>query len=108
MGTSQELINRAANIGRYAANNEHVTGAATISSAAHHPGDDTGRLVLEAYRRFGASAVREVVEAYQGGFNNQAAENGDPVISRIQIKNGIGSALPGASDEEIRAIEDEL
>lgn len=110
MASSNELISKAKNIGKHAAESAHVTGRASRISADthHHPGDDTGRLVLAAYREFGSSAVRSIVEAYQGGYNNQAAEQGDPVIRMVQIKNGIGYALPGATDSEIEHIADSL
>lgn len=105
MSSSNDLIVKARNIGKYAADSAHVTGGtSTISTDTHHPGDDTGRLVLAAYREFGSSAVRPIVEAYQGGYNNQAAEHGDPVIRMAQIKNGIGYALPDATDAEIEDI----
>ncbi|KLI90456.1 hypothetical protein AA310_01315 [Arthrobacter sp. YC-RL1] len=108
MKSSYELITKAKNIGRYAADLAHDGSSANLSPAAHHPGDDTGRIVLEAYRKFGAPAVLDIVEAYQSGYNNQAAELGDPVIRRVQIKNGIKYALPGATAREIQDIEHEL
>lgn len=109
MASSNELIVKAKSIGKFAADSAHVTGAtSTISADTHHPGDDTGRLVLAAYREFGSSVVRPIVEAYQGGYNNQAAERGDPVIRMAQIKNGIRYALPDATDAEIENIMDAL
>ncbi|CBT77240.1 hypothetical protein AARI_30380 [Glutamicibacter arilaitensis Re117] len=108
MRSSYELITKAQNIGRYAADLAHDGSVADLSTSAHHPGDDTGRVVLEAYRKFGATSVRDVLEAYQSGYNNKAADLGDPVVRMIQIKNGIHYALPGATDEEIKAIKDQL
>lgn len=109
MASSNDLNIKAKNIGKYAADNAHATDAtSTLSANTHHPGDDTGRLVLDAYRKFGSSAVRPILEAYQGGYNSQATEYGDPVIRMVQIKNGIGYALPNATAEEIIAIEQEL
>ena len=108
MKSSYELITKAQNIGRYAADLAHDGSAADLSPSAHHPGDDTGRVVLEALRKFGATSVRDVLEAYQSGYNNKAADLGDPVVRMIQIKNGIHYALPGATDEEIQAIKDQL
>lgn len=108
MNSSNELIIKARSIGKYAANLAHGEATSNIAAGAHHPGDDTGSVVLEAYRAFGLSSVIEIIEAYQGGYNSQAAELGDPVVRRAQIKNGIGWALPSATKEEIRAIKDEL
>lgn len=50
MKSIYELIAKAQNVGRYAANLARDGSVATISEDTHHPGDGTGRVVLEACR----------------------------------------------------------
>lgn len=95
-----QLIVRAQNVGQYASDQAHAL-SKSVEGGAHHPGDDTGRLVLEAYRTYGAEDMRAVVRAYQGGYNARAADLGDYVIRWPQIKAGIHWALPGATDQEL-------
>lgn len=101
MDSLNNLIDRAANVGRYAAG---LAGDTDLIGDAHHPGDDTGRLVLEAYREYGAEAVRSVVAAYQFAYNEHAKEHGGQLIEQIHIKNGIGWSLAGATDAELEEI----
>lgn len=95
-----QLIVRAQRVGQYAADQANAI-SKSFEGDAHHPGDDTGRLVLEAYRTYGAEDMRAVVRAYQGGYNARAADLGDYVIRWPQIKAGIHWALPGATDQEL-------
>lgn len=106
-GSLNSLIVRAQQAGQLAASLAHDaegTSASTMGDA-HHPGDDTGRLVLEAYRAFGAEELKAVLRGYQAGYNARASELGDYVVRWIEIKNGINWALPGATDEEARSIK---
>lgn len=102
-----ELIVRAQRVGQYAAELAHDAGeegpASTVGDA-HHPGDDTGRLVLEAYRGYGVETVPAVVRGYQGGYNARAADFGDTVVRWPEIARGIAWALPGATENEARLI----
>lgn len=107
MSSINNLIVRAEKVGRYAADLAHELhkGAAVIAVGnAHHPGDDTGRLVLEAYRNHGAEEMKSVIKGYQAGYNARAQELGDDHVRWVQIKNGIGWALPGATETEQAAI----
>lgn len=106
MSSLNNLIVRAQEVGQYAADLAHASEGAPASTVgdAHHPGDDTGRLVLEAYRTYGAEEMLAVVRGYQGGYNARAADFGDYVVRWPEIANGIEWALPGATDEEARAI----
>lgn len=70
----------------------------------HNPGDETGRLVVEAYRNHGVEGMKSVVKGYQAGYNAEAKALGGTVIRWVQIKNGIGWALPGATETEQAAI----
>lgn len=106
MPSLNQLIVRAQQVGRYAADLAHDADgdpASTVSDA-HHPGDDAGRLVLEAYRCYGVEEMRAVVRGYQGGYNAAAADLGDYVMRWPQIVASIGWALPGATEEEAAAI----
>lgn len=100
------LIVRAQRVGQHAADLAHGAEGAPASTMGdtHHPGDDTGRLVLEAYRSYGGEEVKAVVRAYQAGYNARAGELGDYVARWIEIKNGIIHALPGACEAEQQAI----
>jgi hypothetical protein len=101
------LIVRAEKGGRYAADLAHelrMGVAVAPGSNEHHPGDDTGRLVLEAYRNHGAEEMKSVIKGYQAGYNARAQELGGDHVRWVQIKNGIGRALPGATEAEQAAI----
>lgn len=107
MSSINHLIVRAEGVGRYAADLAHELRegvAVSPGSNAHHPGDDTGRLALDAYRNHGAEEMKSVVKGYQAGYNARAQELGDDHVRWVQIKNGIGWALPGATDAEQAAI----
>lgn len=106
MSSINDLQISAEKVGRYAAK---LTGgsddnAASTIGDAHHPGDDTGRLVLDAYRNHGAQAMKAVVQAYQEGYNAQAAELGIRPVEWESIRKGILWALPGVTDAEKTAI----
>lgn len=107
MDSIENAVSEAGKIGRYAAESDDTLykGAAVgPATSVHHPGDDTGRLALEAYRVRGKAALRSVIQAYQDGYNDRAKELGNGAVSWEQIKGGIGWALPGATDEEQQAI----
>lgn len=107
MSSINNLIVRAEKVGRYAADLAHELhqGAAVLAGGnAHHPGDDTGRLILEAYRTHGTEEMKSVVRGYQAGYNTRAQELGTDHVRWVQIKNGIGWALPGATEAEKVAI----
>lgn len=107
MSSINNLIVRAQEIGSYAADSKHALQedtAAVTEGNAHHPGDDTGRLVLDAYRNHCLEEMKAVVKGYQTGFNTRAQELGDTQVRWVQIKNGMAWALPGATDEELAAI----
>ena len=107
MNSQNNSISKAQGIGRYAAEQAQASSkgaAVNAGTNSHHPGDDTGKLVLDAFRTEGAEGMKAVVKGYQEGYNARAAELGTESVSWDQIKNGIGWALPGATDEEEAAI----
>ncbi|MHA7306638.1 hypothetical protein ACX80E_15585 [Arthrobacter sp. TMN-49] len=105
MSAIVNFIVQAEKIGQYAVNNAHGCGYAfEPGSDAHHPGDDIGRLVLDAYRNHSVEEMKAVIKAYQAGYNVKAIELGDTAVGWEQIKNGVGFALPGASADELEAI----
>lgn len=108
MSSINDLLISANKVGRYAAGLTKGTGEPATVGAAHHPGDDTGRLVLDAYRNHGVQAMKAVVHAYQDGYNARAAETGIAAVEWEQIKNGILWALPGVTEEEKTAIPEAL
>ncbi|MFF5794556.1 hypothetical protein ACFY5D_21140 [Paeniglutamicibacter sp. NPDC012692] len=93
-------IRHAVNIGKYASRE----GGSFIGSYAHHPGDNTGRYVIEAYRGHGPEGVRAVVLAYLESYNEHARELGARQATLQEIKNGLEFALPGATEAEAEAI----
>lgn len=101
-----KLIVRAQCVGQHAADLAHNADRDLVSTVdyAQPPGDDTGRLTLDAYRVFGTEEVKAVLLGYQAGYNARASELGDYVVRWIEIKNGISWALPGATEEEARNI----
>lgn len=107
MQSLNQLIVRAQRVGEYAAKLAHNAGdegpASTVGDA-HHPGDDTGSLVLEALRNYGIETVPAVVRGYQGGYNARAADFGDTIVRWPEIARGIEWALPGATENEARMI----
>lgn len=68
MSNLNTLLTRASKVGTYAASLEvdHQRGT---KDQIHHVGDDTGRIVTEAYREFGAEAAAQVVDEYLAAFN---------------------------------------
>jgi hypothetical protein len=107
MSSINHLIVRAEKVGRCAADLTHDLRegvAVSPGSNAHHPGDDTGRLVLDTYRNHGAEEMKSVVKGYQAGYNAWVHELGGDHVRWVQIKNGIGWALPGATEAEQAAI----
>lgn len=107
MSSINNLIVRAEKVGRYAADLAHQLNKSVLvspDSNAHHLGDDAGRLVLEAYRTYGAEEMKSVVRGYQVGYNARARELGTENVRLIQIKNGLRQALPGATDAELTDI----
>lgn len=89
MTNLDELIAQATKVGAYAAELER--GLEKPGSPRgkddhlHHAGDDTGRLVTEAYRAHGADAAAQVIEAYLAEFNRQRARDGVPALSAKQV-----------------------
>lgn len=72
---------------------------------SHHPGDDLGRLVLDAYRKFdGAPAAKEVLAAFLERWNQLATEAGYPLTTWDRLKGGIAWALPGATEHTLAKI----
>lgn len=106
MTSLNHLIVRAQRVGQHAADlAHHVDGdLAATGDDAQHPGEDTCRLALEAYRSFGLKEANAVIRGYQAGYNARASELGDFVVRWIEIKNGISWALHGVTEEETRNI----
>lgn len=107
MDSTENAVIEARKVGRYAAESDDALykGQAVMpGTSVHHPGDDTGRLALDAYRSRGRAALRSVIQAYQDGYNDRAKELGNGTVSWEEIKGGIGWALPGATAEEQEAI----
>ncbi|MEO3931438.1 hypothetical protein WMO79_01305 [Micrococcaceae bacterium Sec7.4] len=97
MNAINDVIDQARKAGRFAAGqSKSLSGGTSVirGTNAHHPGDDVGILVLDAYRDHGRHQAVEVVNGYQDGYNARAAELGTDRVDRDQIKKGIGLALP--------------
>lgn len=106
MSSINNLIVRAEKVGRYAADLAHDgSHALPPTDKAHHPGDDTGRLALEAFRNHGIEEMKSVIIGYQRGYNARAQELGDVAVRWAQIRKGIAWALPGATKDEEEAIK---
>lgn len=95
-----DYIHYAANIGKFASKD----GGAFGGVYSHHPGDDTGRCVIKAYRGHGPEGVRAVVLAYLESYNEHARKLGARQATLQEIKNGIEFALPGTTEAEGEAI----
>lgn len=93
-------IQHAAHIGKYASKE----GDSFAGSYSHHPGDDTGRYVIKAYRGHGPEGAKAVALAYLESYNEHAGELGARQATLREIKNGIEFALPGATETEAEAI----
>ncbi|GAA5228509.1 hypothetical protein [Paeniglutamicibacter antarcticus] len=64
MDSINQLIVQAEALGEYAADRLHGLSARIIvvpERNAHHPGYDTGDLVLQAYRSYGVEVVRSIL-----------------------------------------------
>ncbi|PWJ22999.1 hypothetical protein ATK17_3956 [Branchiibius hedensis] len=105
-----ELLARAKEIGAYAA--ELELGIAKSGSKPddliHHLGDDTGRVITDAYRLAGAGLAAEVVDAYLVSFNAARARAGWAPLSREDaIHNLQWAILPqgitAEEQQEVRA-----
>lgn len=107
MSSINELMVLAGELGEYAADRLHGLSPKIVvvpQSNAHHPGYDTGDLVLQAYRSYGVEVVRPILEGYQRGYNARATERQGLLLCFVQITNGVGEALPHATEEERTAI----
>ncbi|MCG2622992.1 hypothetical protein LVY72_13905 [Arthrobacter sp. I2-34] len=108
MKSVNELIVSAEETGRHAAEMaaQDLRGGTVVvaGTSIHNPGEDTGRLVLDAYRSHGTEAVNSAVRAYRDGYNARARQLGADTVDWEQIRNGIGWALDGATDDERAAI----
>lgn len=100
MSSINNLIVRAEKVGRFAADLAHELHkgvAVSPNSNAHHPGDDTGRLALDAYRNHGAEEMKSVVKGYQAGYNARAQELGSDhvrprAVGTDQERHRLGTA----------------
>lgn len=107
MSELNKLVKDAEQTGRYAANLAHELGkGVTIApdTDSHHPGDDTGRIVVKAFREHGEDGVRNVAHGYERGYNERSQHHGDTPVTREQIKNGMPYALAGVTKTEESAI----
>lgn len=74
----------------------------------HHPGDDTGRLMWEAYEADGASAAVDVLDAYVTAYNHQRELAGQPAIPHETIRDNFVWAVSMRDDRDAqRAMRDE-
>lgn len=93
---SDQLLQKAANPAA------HIT---VIADENHHVGDDTGRLMCDAYAEGGAAAAVDVLLAYLDAYNAQRHMNGMPLIAAETIRDTLGWA---ASVRANRAQIDEM
>ncbi|MCU4295799.1 hypothetical protein D3I60_01665 [Brevibacterium permense] len=87
-----KILDRAAEVGRYAENLENAIGAGGRTprpdDALHHLGDDTGRLISEGLSVGGISGGADVIDAYLQAFNEARTKNGMRQLTpRLAVKN---------------------
>lgn len=106
MTNVQDLIGKASKVGAWAAQLESVDENRGANDQIHHLGDDTGDLITQAYREFGADAAAQVIEAYLASFNSARSKAG---VRRITDEEAIAhlewAIRPqGISEEEQRQV----
>lgn len=104
------MLKRAAEVGRHAAKIEASLAAhgQVIEDRIHHLGDDTGRLIVQAYEMNGADSAADVVMTYLESFNAIRAENGIDLLSPADAIHNLqwcinSSKVDRAAQEKIRA-----
>lgn len=86
------ILNRAADVGRYAESLEQGISASGRTphpdDALHHLGDDTGRLISEGLNVGGISGGADVINAYLQAFNRARTKHGmRQLLPRLAVKN---------------------
>lgn len=107
------LTQRAAEIGKFASENEiglRKTGGSHFSDDLHHLGDDTGRLIVEAFKSGGVTRAADVVDAYLKEYNEVRAAHGLPSLSaKNAIKNVQWACAPSSlSNTDLDSLRNEF
>lgn len=90
MNELETIIEEATKTGTYAGQLDRAGRAKghNLDDKIHHPGDDTGKHVLRAYKLGGAEAASEVFAAYLHAFNAvRAADLQKPLTQQLAIAN---------------------
>lgn len=85
-------------LGKYAESLEygtHPDGA--VNDQIHHIGDDTGKLLAEAYHTDGLPAAVDVLVGYFDEYNANRAAHGTPELTAERASANLGWALPSDS-----------
>lgn len=82
----------------------------TTGDNAFHMGDDTGRLIIEAWEADGANAAADVIEGFWEGLNEVRRKKGNGPISAQDVAKNIGFIFAGdtPTEEEQQEILDEF
>lgn len=111
MTNLQSYLDQANEIGTYAADLEAgVDQARGTQDEIHHLGDDTGDLITDVYRKHGAIAAVDVIDAYLDAFNARRTADGiQPVSPAHAIKN-LAWAIKshGITTDEQQRVRDEF
>lgn len=71
---------------------DHQNPTAVMPDKIHHVGDDTGRLMCDAYDQGGAPAAVDVLLAYFNAYNSERLKVGFPPIADHTIRDTLGWA----------------
>lgn len=103
--TPQSLIDRAKEIGIYAAKLEIGLPAGTVDDTLHHMGDDTGRVITDAYRLAGAELAAKIIDTYLDSLNETRVNAGGVALDPHQAIRHLQwatNALTQPEQEEVR------
>lgn len=106
--TISRLIDAATEIGTSIGDADadaHAKGFQKIDAESddlHHPGDDTGRLMCDAYDAVGAEGAADVLDAYLTAYNQRRRAHGLPTIAAETLTTNLGwAASIRATPEQI-------
>lgn len=105
--TNPDLIAQARSIGSRVSKGDakaHAEGFLTIPPKGdkeyHHPGDDTGRLMCDAYAENGAVGAIDVLDAYHGAYNEVRRAHGLPEVGHDVLTYSLGAAASIRADHD--------
>jgi hypothetical protein len=94
-----DLISRANSVGATAAADDADT---SMNDTGHHMGDDTGRLISEAYRTAGATGAAAILNAYVDANNAWRAAH---QLRELTAQNAVANLSLAISPDGITAAE---